>query len=92
MNTLDIHGARSDTTRLGNFQNTQRRDQVRQPHNNEDIVGSTVGTLRKAMQTNRMSNPLQPVYQIPGRDEPSSLEQLGSPYKDMSSMRKSLNA
>ena len=86
MNTNDIAGAKADTTRLGNFANMDRRaDQVRVPHSNDDILGSGPSTLRKSIKTVRMSNPLQPDYQMPGRHAHDSLK-LGDPYKDNSSL------
>ena len=68
LDTGDIDGAKTSTKGLGVFAHHQRKDFTR---TNEiaDIAGSTVGSLRKGVATNRICNPLSPDYYIPGHTE-----------------------
>ena len=47
----------------------KKRTEFRKTNNISDIVGSTVGSLRKGPATKRISNPLDPDYQVPGQTE-----------------------
>lgn len=69
LNTADIKGAEANSRRLGNFTHHQRKDEPRHITQNEDIVGSKCGTVKKSIITTRQLNPLEPSYQIPGRTE-----------------------
>lgn len=70
LRSRDIHGNKPGSKNLGNFHTFERRD-VRAVTNNLDISGSTPGTLVKGIKvpegaSKRVSNPLEPVYQLPG--------------------------
>ena len=52
---------------------------MRQPTKNDDIDGSKPGTLKGGVQTNRVGDPLNPVYQYPGCGEKPTFE-VNDPY------------
>lgn len=84
LKSRDIHGNIPGSKSKGNFHLRDRRDQVRQLTQNGDIVGSTPGTLVKGIKLpegmkNRESNPLNPVYQIPGASE-VPVEKINDPF------------
>jgi hypothetical protein len=66
--TNDIEGAQTGTKGLGVFAH-HKRSEVKQINKIDDIAGSTVGSLRKGVATNRISNPLSPEYTMPGATE-----------------------
>ena len=66
--TNDIEGAQTSTKGLGVFAHHQRKDYTN-TNKIDDIAGSTVGSLKKGPTTNRISNPLNPDYYIPGHTE-----------------------
>jgi hypothetical protein len=68
LDTADIDGAQSGTKGLGVFAG-HRRTHFTKTNNIHDIAGSTVGSLKKGVNTNRISNPLNPDYVIPGQTE-----------------------
>lgn len=68
LQTNDIEGAQSGTKGLGVFAHHSRTG-FKHTNRLDDIAGSTVGSLRKGPATNRMSNPLNPDYAIPGATE-----------------------
>lgn len=68
LETSDIMGAQTSTKGLGVFAH-HKRTEFKKTNNIEDIAGSTVGSLRKGVNTKRISNPLDPEYAIPGATE-----------------------
>jgi hypothetical protein len=62
LNTADIKGAGAGTKRLGAFYEHQRKDEPRNLTSNEDIQGTKPGSLKHAIQTDRITNPLAPEY------------------------------
>ena len=73
LRSRDIHLNKPGSKKLGNFHTMDRRD-VREIGNNLDINGSTPGTLIKGIKlpdgaVKRISNPLQPNYNLPGAKE-----------------------
>ena len=69
LKTADIAGAGADSKRIGAFSHHKRRDEPRQLTQNEDIPGSKCGSLKNAIITERQTNPLNPVYKVPGNTE-----------------------
>jgi len=51
---------------LGVFAENHERKDFRHTNRTDDIEGAKSGSLRKGPATNRISNPLDPDYQIPG--------------------------
>jgi hypothetical protein len=68
LETRDIEGAQPGTKNLGVFA-CHKRTHFGKTNDIHDIAGSTVGSLRKGVNTNRVSNPLNPDYVIPGYTE-----------------------
>ena len=68
LQTGDIEGAQPGTKGLGVFAHHQRKT-IKSTNKIDDIAGSTVGSLRKGVLTNRTSNPLVPDYAMPGSTE-----------------------
>lgn len=68
LETGDIAGAQTGTKNLGVFATFKRKDYGK-TNDISDIAGSTVGSLRKGPATKRISNPLNPDYQMPGGSE-----------------------
>lgn len=68
LQTNDIEGAQTGTKGLGVFAHHQRKN-FKETNKLNDIAGSTVGSLRKGVLTNRSSNPLAPDYAMPGSTE-----------------------
>lgn len=62
-------GAKSSTKGLGVFAENHERKDFRQTNRTEDIEGAKAGSLKKGPTTNRISNPLDPDYAIPGQKE-----------------------
>jgi len=56
------------TKGLGNFHTRERRH-YKTTNQMEDINGANSGSLKKGPETKRTNNPLNPVYQYPGRNE-----------------------
>ncbi|CDW78556.1 UNKNOWN [Stylonychia lemnae] len=69
LRTEDITGAKASTKGLGVFSENHDRKDYRQTNKTDDIEGAKSGSLRKGPATNRISNPLDPDYQIPGSKE-----------------------
>lgn len=65
LTTGDIKGAQSSTKDKGSFSTRKRKD-FRDINQTADIEGSQVGTLKKGPVTQRISNPLNPTYAVPG--------------------------
>jgi hypothetical protein len=66
LRTEDIIGARASTKGQGVFAENHERKEVRQINRTDDIEGARSGSLRKGPTTNRVSNPLDPTYDMPG--------------------------
>jgi hypothetical protein len=79
LNTIDIVGGQCGTVNLGQFSYHKRRGQVRDLTTNEDIPGSKCGTVKRTVCTTRVTNPLEPEYQIPGQTELKSFS-INDPY------------
>lgn len=89
LHTGDIKGAQADSKLLGSFTFYERRkDQVRPVAQNTDIVGSTAGTLKKGVVSTRVTNPLEPEYQMPGYLEPVEVFVQGNSGQEGFSMGK----
>lgn len=67
-NVDDIDGTKVGSKGLRAFKNYSRRE-FRHTNKTDDIEGTTVGSLLKAPVTNRMVNPLNPVYPLLGATE-----------------------
>lgn len=78
LTTSDILGCTSGTKGLGNFHNRQRKD-WRSINNTKDIPGAQPNTLKKGPVTKRVTHPLVPEYQIPGRLELSNKNDVFGP-------------
>jgi hypothetical protein len=76
LRTEDIIGAKASTKGLGVFAENHERKHTREINKIEDIEGAMAGSLKKGTTTKRITNPLDPVYEIPGAKE---LDQA-SPY------------
>lgn len=68
MKTGDIAGATSSTKGRGAFHSVERKH-FRDTNNIHDIPGAKVGTLKKGVSTQRLTNPLNPTYVLPGASE-----------------------
>lgn len=68
LTTGDIHGCRIGTKGLGNFHTRERRA-YRVTNEKNDIIGAQPDSLKKAPTTTRQTHPLDPNYQMPGRNE-----------------------
>jgi hypothetical protein len=68
LDTSDIDGAKSGTKNQGVFAHHTRKE-FRKTNQINDIAGSTVGSLKKGVNTKRISNPLNPEYPVPGQTE-----------------------
>ena len=51
---------------MGVFGENHERKEFKQTNRTDDIEGARSGSLRKGPKTNRISNPLDPDYSIPG--------------------------
>lgn len=56
------------------------------------MFGSKPGSLRKSVVTQRVTNPLMPDYQIPGRGEVRDTMNNNDPYADFSKKKASTGA
>lgn len=70
-------GATADSKRLGVFADYHKRREVRELNRTDDIEGAQAGSLKRGTQSKRVTNPLDPSYQIPGATE---LIEPGSAY------------
>ena len=72
LNASDIQGNKPGSKTLGNFHSRERKD-VKAVGRNDDIIGSQPGSLVKGIKrpegVDRMHNPLDPQYQLPGAKE-----------------------
>ena len=66
LRTEDIIGAKSSTKGMGVFAENHDRKDYRQINRTDDIDGAKAGSLKKGPTTTRISNPLDPTYEIPG--------------------------
>lgn len=66
LRTDDIAGAKASTKGLGVFGENHERREFRQMNRTDDIDGAKAGSLKKCPATNRISNPLDPTYTVPG--------------------------
>lgn len=82
LDTLDIGGAQHDTKMVGPFTHYKRREQVRPVGRNDDVPGSKCGSLRKSFVSDRRTNPLVPVYQLPGNGDNHKRAEINDPYAD----------
>jgi hypothetical protein len=73
LKTEDIHGSQAGSRRLGAFHSTSRRAFLN-PNDISDIDGAHGDTLKKGVQSTRVTDPLNPDYQIPGAKEQSNLD------------------
>ena len=79
LTTTDIHGCAIGTKGLYNFHTRERRDHPKSCVTS-DIFGANPGSLKKAPQTLRDTNPLNPNYQMPGRNELTNInDAFGKP-------------
>ena len=69
LRTTDILGATAGSKGLGVFADFHKRKDFRSVNQTEDIEGAQAGSLKRGTQTKRVTNPLDPVYQIPGSTE-----------------------
>jgi hypothetical protein len=53
---------------VGNFHSRERLH-FRDTNNTAEVPGAQVGTIKKGVQTSRVTNPLSPVYILPGATE-----------------------
>lgn len=67
LSSHDIEGATVGSARP-KFVQTGRKN-VRNPNNSDDIPGAKAGTLKKGVKTSRITDPLNPKYDIPGNSE-----------------------
>lgn len=72
LKTTDIHGCASSTKGLGNFHTRIRRGHMT-TNDTSDIDGCYTGSLKKGPDTVRQLHPLDPDYQMPGRNELSNV-------------------
>ena len=85
LETADVKGAQSDTKRLGSFTHYQRRaDQIRAVGRNDDVDGSKCGSMLRGIVTVRTTNPLVPVYQMPGNTVDGKTLEINNPYGNKS--------
>lgn len=78
MNVKDIKGTQTGSKNLGNFTELERKD-IRETNMIKDVPGAQVNTLKKGMQTKRITDPQNPVYNLPGAKEIGEKAQ-NSPY------------
>ena len=71
----DIHGTKAGSKRLGVFHSKTRKDFI-DPNDISDINGAKCNTIKRGITTNRVTNPQNPSYQIPGASE------MGRPDND----------
>jgi hypothetical protein len=69
LRTEDILGAKASSKGMGVFAENHERKEYRQINRTDDIEGAQSGSLRKGVKTNRISNPLDPSYTVPGQQE-----------------------
>ena len=50
--------------------------------NNDDVIGSKCGSLRKGIETKRNLHPLNPVYRLPGEGANPGKVEINDPYHD----------
>ena len=62
-------GAKASTKGMGVFAENHERKEYKQSNRTDDIEGAKSGSLKKGPTTNRISNPLDPSYDIPGHKE-----------------------
>ena len=84
LKSRDILGNMPGTKGKGNFHQRERRDQVRPLTKNDDIVGSNPGSLVTGIKVpegakKRVTNPLNPNYEIPGRNE-VPIDKINDPF------------
>jgi hypothetical protein len=72
LKTTDIHGCAIGTKGLGNF-HTRIRREYKNTNITSDIIGCYTGSLKKGPETVRQLHPLNPDYQMPGRNELSNV-------------------
>ncbi len=83
LTTLDIKGSQADTKLLRAFTYYSRRaDQIRRLTQNDDVIGSTCGSLKKGIVTSRVTHPLMPSYKLPGNSEAPTRTEINDPYAD----------
>jgi hypothetical protein len=78
LNTTDILGAQANTKGKGPFTWCSRKD-VREMNKTSDIEGCKADTLKRAPDTKRCLNPLDPSYVVPGAGE-RPVDDLNDPY------------
>ncbi len=66
LRTDDIIGAKAGTKGNHTLNGEHPIKQERKANRTDDIEGAQSGSLKKCPQTNRISNPLDPTYQVPG--------------------------
>ena len=64
----DIPGTAVGSRRLGNF-HSRDRQHFRDTNNIAEVSGAQAGTLKKGVQSTRVTDPLNPNYQLPGATE-----------------------
>jgi len=73
LEVADIHGSAAGSRRLGAFHSTSRRHFLN-PNDISDIGGAQPDTLKKGVQGTRVTDQLNPDYQIPGSKEQSNVD------------------
>ncbi len=68
LNTRDISGAIPGSKRLGAFHSLSRKDFI-DPNDIRDIEGAKPDTIQRGVKTVRVTDPLNPKYQLPGATE-----------------------
>ena len=69
LKTGDISGAMASSKGLGVFSEAHKRRDVRVLNRTDDIDGAQSGSLKRGTTSTRVTNPLDPAYQLPGRHE-----------------------
>ena len=62
-------GATAGSKGMGVFAQYHQRKETREINKTDDIFGAQTGSLKKAPQTKRHLNPLDPQYSMPGDKE-----------------------
>jgi len=83
LDVRDIPGTAAGTKRLGAFHSTSRRHFLN-PNDTQDIEGAQVNTLKHGLQSKRVTDPLNPKYQVLGATELAGIDY--NPYGDGSSL------
>lgn len=81
LRTDDIAGAMSGSKGLGVFAESHQRKDYKQSNRTDDIEGAHSGSLKKAPTTNRISNPLDPTYDLLGGKEGNPIDAYGGKTK-----------